>query len=289
MRLRTLPVSVAGVITGTSYAILGGTFKVWPAFLCLLFAFLAQISSNFANEYYDYKAGVDRKGRVGPRRGVTEGDITPLTMKAATFGTLAAACVVGCALLAWGSWWLIPVGITIALGVVAYSAGPYPLSHHGLGEVAVVFFFGIIPVNLTFYLQAGVFDLSVLFGSLAMGLMSANVLIVNNYRDLEDDVAVNKRTLAVIAGRRFMSTLYLFNGVIAVALMAVTWLIMPGWTLIFPTLYVAAHIFVYLRLISRRGMALNPLLGITAVLMLAYALFFLICALVLTNGGGGGS
>lgn len=278
MRLRTLPVSVAGVITGSAYAVLGGTIRVWPALLCLLFAVLAQIASNFANEYYDYKAGLDRKGREGPRRGVTEGDISPMAMKAATFATLAAACVVGCALLAWGPWWLVPVGITIALGVVAYSTGPYPLSHHGLGELAVIFFFGIIPVNLTFYLQSGYFDLSVLFGSLSIGLMGANVLIVNNYRDLEDDAAVDKHTLAVIAGRRFVSTLYLFNGVIAVALMAVTWLVMPIWTMVCPVVYVIAHIFVYLRLISRRGIALNPLLGITAMLMLAYSLFFFLSA-----------
>lgn len=275
MRLRTLPVSVAGVITAIGYAVLGGTFRALPAFLCLVFAVLAQIASNFANEYYDYKAGLDRPGREGPRRGVTEGDITPAAMKLATFLTLGAACAVGCSLLIWGPWWLIPVGITIALGVMAYSTGPYPLSHHGLGEVAVVCFFGIIPVNMTFFLQAGHFDLSVLFGSLAIGLMGANVLIVNNYRDLEDDAAVGKHTLAVIMGRRFASTLYLLNGCFAVALMAVTWLVLPAWTVIFPGFYLVAHIFVWLRIVSRRGMALNPMLGITAILMLVYSVFFL--------------
>lgn len=278
MRLRTLPVSVAGVITASGYAVLGGAFKWAPAVLCLIFAVLAQIASNFANEYYDFKGGLDRPGREGPRRGVTEGDITPRAMKYATFGTLAAACVVGCTLLLWGPWWLVPVGIAIALGVMAYSTGPYPLSHHGLGEVAVLCFFGIIPVNLTFYLQAGYFDLSVLFGSVSIGLMGANVLIVNNYRDKDDDAAVGKRTLAVIMGREAVSSLYLVNGIVAVALMSVMWLVLPVWTAVFPVIYLAAHVLVWLRIIKSRGTALNPMLGITAVLMLFYSIFFLVSA-----------
>ena len=95
MRLRTLPVSLAGVIMAWGFCALYDNFNLIPAILCLLFALLAQIASNFANEYYDFKSGLDRKGREGPRRGVTEGDITPQAMKFATFGTLALACVIG--------------------------------------------------------------------------------------------------------------------------------------------------------------------------------------------------
>ena len=91
MRLRTLPVSVAGVLAGVACAIIGGSFSAVPAVLCLLFAALAQIASNFGNEYYDYVNGLDRKGREGFRRGVTEGDISPTAMKVATFATLAVA------------------------------------------------------------------------------------------------------------------------------------------------------------------------------------------------------
>ncbi|MBR5183459.1 MAG: UbiA family prenyltransferase, partial [Bacteroidales bacterium] len=126
MRLRTLPVSISGVLAGTACAIMEYSFSLVPALLCLLFAVLAQIASNFANEYYDFKKGVDRKGREGFRRGVTEGDITPAAMKYATFGTLAAAAVVGCLMLFYGSWWLVPIGLCIGLFALAYSAGPYP-------------------------------------------------------------------------------------------------------------------------------------------------------------------
>lgn len=274
MRLRTLPVSLAGVIMAWGFCALYDNFNLIPAILCLLFALLAQIASNFANEYYDFKSGLDRKGREGPRRGVTEGDITPQAMKFATFGTLALACVIGCSLIYYGGWWLLPIGIFIALGVMAYSTGPYPLSHHGLGEVAVLFFFGIIPVTLTYYVQSLQWSLDVLLASISIGLMGANVLIVNNYRDHDDDKEVGKRTLAVIFGRRAVSNLYLFNGYIAVALMIMTWWKLPIWSWAAPILYLVAHTAIWWQLGIRTGARLNPLLGMTAMSMAAYSLAF---------------
>ena len=95
MRMRTLPVSIAGVLAGWGCAIWQGKFSIIPALLCLFFAIAAQIASNFGNEYYDFKNGMDRKGREGFRRGVTEGDITPQAMKFATFAMLALAAVTG--------------------------------------------------------------------------------------------------------------------------------------------------------------------------------------------------
>ena len=211
MRLRTLPVSVAGVITAIGYNISSDTFKWLPALLCLTFAVLCQIASNFANEYYDYKAGRDRIGREGPRRGVTEGDIAPTAMKRAIYAVLAAAALTGLSLTLWGGLWLTGAGILIGAGVLAYSTGPWPLSTHCLGEVAVVFFFGIIPVNLTYYVQSLQWSADVFLGSLAIGLMGANVLIVNNYRDIADDIAVGKHTLATTFGRKAMLALYFCN------------------------------------------------------------------------------
>ena len=274
MRLRTLPVSLAGVIMAWGFCALYDNFNLIPAILCLLFALLAQIASNFANEYYDFKSGLDRKGREGPRRGVTEGDITPQAMKFATFGTLALACVIGCSLIYYGGWWLLPIGFFIALGVMAYSSGPFPLSHHGLGEVAVLFFFGIIPVTLTYYVQSLQWSLDVLLASISIGLMGANVLIVNNYRDHDDDKEVGKRTLAVIFGRRAVSNLYLFNGYIAVALMIMTWWKLPIWSWAAPILYLVAHTAIWWQLGIRTGSRLNPLLGMTAMSMAAYSLAF---------------
>ncbi|WP_290155104.1 1,4-dihydroxy-2-naphthoate octaprenyltransferase, partial [Muribaculum intestinale] len=261
MRLRTLPVSAAGVLTAIGYNVGDGTFKAAPAALCLIFALLAQVASNFANEYYDYRDGLDRAGRDGPRRGVTEGDITPGAMLRATYATLGMACCVGLSLLWWGGWWLLIAGIVIAIGAMAYSAGPYPLSRHGLGEVAVIIFFGVIPVNLTYYVQSGYFAWPVGIASAAIGLMGANVLLVNNYRDADDDAAVGKRTLAVIMGRGFAYSLYLINGVLGMLLL----LDAMGVHRWIAWVYLAVHLLLCMMLKRRTGRAINPLLGMTAV------------------------
>lgn len=278
MRLRTLPVSVAGVLTAWAWAVADDRFVAAPAVLCMAFALLAQIASNFANEYYDFLAGRDRSGREGPRRGVTEGDITPAAMRRATLITIGAACCVGLSLVAWSGWWLIAVGVLVAAGVFAYSTGPYPLSTHGWGEVAVVFFFGIIPVNFTYYLAAGgAWTLPVALSSVAIGLMGANVLIINNYRDMEDDCAVGKRTLCVRIGRRRMALVYLSDVIAAAALLAVSAVIAGSYTaLIAPVVYLACGLRLHDLMRRRLGAMLNPLLGGTALSMFVASILLLL-------------
>lgn len=276
-RLRTLPVSVAGVIMASGIAVLYHRFEWLPALLCFAFAVLAQVVSNFANEYYDFRRGTDKKGRVGPRRGVTEGDITPGLLLRVTIGTLAVACAVGCGLIPFGGWWLIPVGILIAVFAFAYSAGPYPLSYHGLGDVAVLVFFGLVPVNLTFYLQAGYFAPLAILASVTIGLMGVNVLLVNNYRDVDDDREAHKRTTVVIFGRKVASAAYLINGYVGISLLAPLWFAAPLWVLAVPALYLVLHTVTWNRLTHSDGAALNPLLGATARNMLIFAVLLTIC------------
>ena len=283
MRLRTLPVSLAGVLCGTACALLQGSFNAAVALLCTLFAALAQIASNFGNEYYDYKNGIDRKGREGFRRGVTEGEITPIAMKRATYATLLLAAIIGCTMLFFGSWWLIFVGAAVALFALGYSAGPYPLSHHGLGDVAVIIFFGVVPVTFTCYLQTGTFDHLTLLTSLAVGLLAANVLIVNNYRDMEDDKAVNKNTTVVIFGRKVMGWCYMLAGVAAMAVMTPVWMEMHLWILAIISVYLALHIKNWLYLKKAQGAALNPLLGKTAVTLLIFSLMLVVAAVATRN------
>lgn len=276
MRLRTLPVSVAGVLTAVGFNIADGTFKAAPAALCLLFAVLCQIASNFANEYYDYRAGRDRVGREGPRRGVTEGDLSAASMKRAVFATLALAAVVGLSLVYWGGVWLIAAGALIGIGALAYSAGPWPLSTHCLGEAAVFVFFGIVPVNLTYYVQALAWSHDVFLGSCAVGLMGANVLIVNNYRDIPDDRAVGKHTLATAFGRKTVLVLYILFATLASVLMFGRWYdIGPLWIAV-PVGYVALSARVVTFMARKSGHELNPCLGITAMLMFAVSLCFVI-------------
>lgn len=278
MRLRTLPVSVAGVFTAIGLNILDGTFAPVPASICLVYALLCQTASNFANEYFDFRAGRDKAGREGPRRGVTEGDITPEAMLRAITVTVAIACATGLSLIYWGGWWLIAAGVLVVSGLFAYSTGPRPLSTIGLGEVAVFIFFGIVPVNLTYYIQAHAFTGEVLAASAAIGLMGANVLIVNNYRDIPDDTEAGKLTLAVRFGRGAMLRLYVLDSLAAALLMAPTWLCISPWMLAVPAVYFMASAMIAARMRRLQGSALNPWLGRTSVLMCLYSLFFLIAA-----------
>lgn len=282
MRLRTLPVSIAGVLIGTALALWQGSFSMIPASLCLMFAVSAQIASNFANEYYDYRNGMDRKGREGFRRGVTEGDITPQAMKSATFIMLSLAALTGCCMLFIGGWWLLPVGICILLAALAYSTGPYPLSHHGLGDVTVVIFFGIVPVTLTYWLQTGewIGMNVVLPSSIAVGLLAANVLIVNNYRDMDDDKAVGKRTTAVIFGRKVMGYAYLLSGILSMSLMIPLWQELPVWSLPVPLIYLLLHIKTWLKMIRNTGASLNPVLGATARNLLFFSIMLTLIIVV---------
>lgn len=277
-RLRTLPVSIAGVVMATGLAIFKDCFYWIPALLCFVFAVLAQVVSNFANEYYDYKRGSDKKGRVGPRRGVTEGDISPKTLKTVTFATLLLTCVIGCGLIPFGGLWLIIVGIFIAVFALAYSTGPYPLSYHGLGDVAVFIFFGIIPVNLTYYVQSGIFELDSILASITIGLMGINVLLINNYRDVNDDKEAGKNTTVVIFGRKAASWAYLLNGCIAVLAIIPIFGKLPLWSLAIPVVYLILHIMIWNKLTKKDGAALNPLLGQTACNMLLFAILFCLVA-----------
>ena len=284
IRLRTLPVSVSGVLIAVGLAKFNGAFRLVPSLLCVAFAVLAQIVSNLANEYFDFKAGTDKKGRVGPRRGVTEGDFSPATLKRAIVGTLVATCAVGLSMLAvvdpgegYANWLLlVGVGVMVAVMAFAYSAGPYPLSYHALGEVAVMAFYGLVPVIFSYYVVAGDFHPYAVIAGIAIGLMGVNVLLVNNYRDVDDDREAGKRTSVVVAGRTLAAFAYLLNGLLALSVLGVLWLRLwmewGWWTMLPPAIYLALHLTSWHRLKQRTGAALNPILGATARNMLIFTI-----------------
>ena len=284
IRLRTLPVSVSGVLIAVGLAKFNGHFRLLPSLLCVAFAVGAQIVSNLANEYFDFKAGTDKKGRVGPRRGVTEGDFSPATLKRAIVGTLVATCAVGLSMLAvvdpgegYANWLLlVGVGVMVAVMAFAYSAGPYPLSYHALGEVAVMAFYGLVPVIFSYYVVAGDFHPYAVIAGIAIGLMGVNVLLVNNYRDVDDDREAGKRTSVVVAGRTLAAFAYLLNGLLALSVLGVLWLRLwmewGWWTMLPPAIYMALHLTSWHRLKQRTGAALNPILGATARNMLIFTI-----------------
>ncbi len=202
-RPRTLPAAVAPVVVGSALAWRAGSFDPRAAAICLAFSLLVQIGANFANDYYDFVRGADTAERVGPRRAVAAGLVAPAAMRWATFLVFGVALALGLTLVAWGGWWLIVVGLACIVSAVAYTGGPWPLGYLGLGDVFVFVFFGLVAVGVTFFVQAGRVSLEVLLAAAGVGLLTTNILVVNNYRDVETDRRAGKRTLVVRWGRGF--------------------------------------------------------------------------------------
>lgn len=272
-RPKTLPASVSPVVLACALAWQDGVFKAMPAFLCLLVALFAQIASNFANDYFDFKKGADTEERLGPDRAVASGWIAPRDMLIGTFIALGLACVCGLFLLFYGGWILLPVGIVVALCVLAYSAGPFPLAYNGLGDVCVLLFYGLIPVCFTYYVQAGVFSWLALFLSIAVGLLSVNILLVNNYRDYEQDKQARKRTTVVFFGRRFALILYLLNGLIALLLVLPLVAILPAlsWQVGLLGVFFILFYLVWREMAHTEGRLLNKTLGKTGMLVFLFS------------------
>ncbi|MBL00379.1 MAG: 1,4-dihydroxy-2-naphthoate octaprenyltransferase [Opitutales bacterium] len=225
-RPKTLPAAVAPVLLGTAMAHSDGQLHLLPAAICLVFALLVQIGTNFANDYLDGIKGTDTDARLGPRRAVAAGLVLASTMKWAAIGILAFAFCLGLSLIYFGGWWLLAVGVSSVLCAWLYTGGPYPLAYNGMGDVFVVLFFGLIAVGCTFHVQAGFVSHEVILLGLACGLVVNNILIVNNYRDIDEDMLANKRTLVVLLGRRWALVQYGLSLLFAGA--ALSWLVWQG-------------------------------------------------------------
>jgi len=164
---------------------------------------LVQIGTNFANDYYDHIKGADTAERVGPRRAVASGLVAPEVMKSAMMVVFLLAFVVGLTLLKFGGWPLLVIGVASILCGIAYTGGPFPLGYNGLGDLFVFIFFGLVAVCTTYFVQAGEMNAAALVCAIGIGLLATNILVVNNYRDVETDQRAGKRTLVVRFGRRF--------------------------------------------------------------------------------------
>jgi len=214
-RPRTLPAAVAPVLVGSALAWRAEKFDGRAALICVAFALLIQIGTNFANDYFDFRHGADTAERIGPRRAVAAGWVTPAAMQQAMWGVFGTAFLVGLALLAWGGWWLLGIGLACIACGIAYTGGPYPLGYHGLGDIFVFLFFGLVAVGTTFYVQAGTVTVAVVIAAVAVGALTTNILVVNNYRDVETDRVAGKRTLVVRFGRHFARTQFALAHTIA--------------------------------------------------------------------------
>ena len=274
-RPRTLPAAFAPVVVGSALAWHDGLFNAGAAALCLGFSVLVQIGTNFANDYYDFMRGADTAARVGPRRAVAAGLITPSVMKAAMIGVFAAAFLVGLGLVVWGGPWLIAIGVASILCGVAYTGGPFPLAYHGLGDVFVFVFFGLVAVGGTYFVQANRLVIDAALAGVPIGLLAANILVVNNYRDVETDAAANKRTLVVRLGRR--AARIQFNLSLVVAFVVPALFVLCGfrpWCLLPLALVPLGWSHARRLRESKTPGELIALLGATGKLLALYALLF---------------
>ena len=274
-RPRTLPAAFAPVLVGSALAWHDGKFDGRAAGLCLAFALLVQIGTNFANDYYDFIKGADNATRVGPRRAVAAGLIAPAVMRRAMLGVFAAAFLTGLGLIAWGGPGLLAVGVASILCGYAYTGGPWPLGYHELGDIFVFIFFGLVAVGATYFVQVGRVTAEVLLAAIAIGALSTNILVVNNYRDADTDGAAGKRTLVVRFGRRFARAQFVLSLLVALSMPVVFFLhTRRGWNLL-PCL-LAPMAWMHLRRLreSKTPSELIELLGATGKLLALYAGLF---------------
>ena len=240
-----------------------GVFSWTAALLCLLFSFAMQIDANFINDFFDFAKGTDDvETRLGPRRACAQGWVKLDSMKKAIAFTTCQACVIGLPLAYYGGLEMILVGIFCVIFAFLYTTF---FSYLGLGDLLVLVFFGIVPVCCSYYVQLHVVTAEVFLASIACGLVIDALLIVNNFRDRDNDRLAGKNTIIVRLGPKAGLQLYVGVGVAAIILGGTFW--MNGHILasLLPLLYLVLHLFTYLKMKRiYQGKALNLILGETA-------------------------
>lgn len=223
-RPKTLSAAAVPVMIGTAFAWRNTSeqFNWIPAILCLLFAWIMQIDSNLVNDYFDFKKGNDDETRLGPKRACSEGWITSDAMVWGIIITTLLGCMTGIPLILYGGLEMVMVGIACVVFCFLYTT---LFSYHGLGDILVLLFFGIIPVCCTYYvcmpLHQQIPTGEVIASSIACGLAIDALLIINNYRDIDNDRSNGKITLAVRLGESKTRRLYESIGYIAAGIMII--------------------------------------------------------------------
>lgn len=264
----SVPVMIALAMAYTDLQ--GNGFRIIPAVLCALFAFVMQIDANFVNDYFDFISGKDDEQRLGPPRACAMGWIDVAKMKVGIVITTVIACIIGLPLVIYGGVEMILVGVLCVVFCFLYTT---QLASRGLGDLLVLVFFGIVPVCATYYLQTDTCTWIVFLASLACGLVIDTLLVVNNYRDIDNDRRAGKKTLIVMIGADKGRLLYLWLGIIASLMGVVFAAYGQYWTPLLPTVYLIMHIATYRRMVKiGSGWQLNLVLADTARNMFVYGL-----------------
>ena len=264
-RPKTLLAAVVPVMVGSALAISMNKFFLPYSIIALLCSVLIQIGTNFTNDLYDYLKGSDTIKRKGPRRVLASGLISVKEMKLAIILVFGLTFVLGLYLVYSVGLLILWVGIFSIFAGIIYTAGPFPLAYNGLGDVFVFIFFGIVGTMGTYYLHTQEISLLALIVSIPVGALITNILVVNNYRDIEEDREANKKTLAVILGGDFSRWQFIFLILISYATSVVLffnfnyslWIFLP-----FATLPIAINLIKMLYTLN--GEELNKTLELSA-------------------------
>jgi len=283
IRPQTLPVSVGPVLVGTAVAYVEGALQVAPAVAAGFGALCLQIGSNFANDVFDFEKGADTEDRIGPPRASQLGLLSPRALKTGMFVVFALATLAGFYLATVAGPVILGVGAVSILAAIAYTGGPYPLGYHGLGDVAVFLFFGLVAVVGTTFVQTGTLPALAWWTAIPVGALATAILVVNNLRDVDTDTVAGKRTLAVRMGRSgarsewaaLVGGAYLVPVILCFGLGLSVWVLLP-----LASMPRAVRLFGVIRS-TEEGPALNQALAGTAQLGF---LFSLLLALGLASG-----
>jgi 1,4-dihydroxy-2-naphthoate octaprenyltransferase len=216
-RPQTLAAAFVPVCVGASLAIHNQQFALLPSLVALLCAFLIQIGTNFANDYFDFKKGADTEDRIGFERATANGLVSASAMRNATILTMGLAFLFGLYLVWHAGLVILWIGLASLVCGVLYTGGPFPLGYNGLGDLFVFLFFGIVAVMGTYYVNALEWSTASFWAALPVGALATNILVVNNLRDVEQDRQAGKNTLGVLFGEDALRWEYLLMLVLALA------------------------------------------------------------------------
>jgi 1,4-dihydroxy-2-naphthoate octaprenyltransferase len=217
-RPQTLAAAFVPVCVGASLAFHDQSFALIPSLVALTCAFLIQIGTNFANDYFDFKKGADTDERIGFERATATGLVSESAMRNATLITMMLAFVLGLYLVWHAGWVIFWIGVASLICGILYTGGPFPLGYNGLGDLFVFIFFGIVAVMGTYYVNALQWSGASFWASLSVGALSTNILVVNNLRDVEQDSKAGKNTLGVLFGENVLRWEYLLMLLLALAI-----------------------------------------------------------------------
>ncbi|MGH9421132.1 MAG: 1,4-dihydroxy-2-naphthoate polyprenyltransferase, partial [Thermoanaerobaculia bacterium] len=274
-RPKTLAAAVVPVLVGTALARSAPAPTHWMPFtFALLGAVFIQIGTNYVNDALDFKKGSDTHTRLGPLRVTQAGllDADHVLRGAYVCFVLAALC--GIPLILRGGWPIATIGIASIVAAYAYTGGPFPLAYHGLGEVFVMIFFGLVAVCGSFYLQRLALDSAAWIGGFAVGSLAVVILAINNLRDIDNDRASNKRTLAARFGPRFaFAEIIVFALAPFVCVLAIARL-RNAWALTIPMLALLLAIALLVRVARSKGTELNRCLALAGALEWTFGILY---------------